>query len=240
MFRIMIFMFIFSSHLFSTQLPQFTLVKDVLKESEMIQFQQLTEEFQSELLWYGRYNFWRESFEGKMNDTDQTFIYTHYNEHVSNTITDKLATFFLEKIREFGVDIANKRIILQSYLDRNVVNIENAASSGMFWHRDVITVDGQLEIADFTMLLLINGKVQNWEGADVGLQFGGEYSDEGSYSWVNSDFPKVMLKASYNQAIVFKNSDAGHMVTPLIPLSDIPVQRDVFIINCYLQSITCP
>ncbi len=124
---------------------------------------------------------------------------------------------------------------MESYLDRNVINLKNAASSGMFWHRDSIIVDGQKKIADFTMILLINGKFQDWEGADVVLQLGGKYGEVGGYNWINSDFPKIMLTPRYNEAIIFKNSDTGHMVTPLTLLSDSTVQRDVFIITCYIQ-----
>jgi hypothetical protein len=231
---IIMFVCFFPFYIHTGEFPQYAVVPDVLEESEMIQLSQLTNSA-PELLWYGRYNFWKENFEAEVDAAGQDIIFRHVNEHECATVTDKLSKLFLTKVQELGVEIAKKRIILQSYLDRNIVNSKNAASSGMFWHQDSIIVDGQQKIADFTLILLANGKIQNWSGAKVVLQQGGEYSKTDPSRWVNSDHPKIEITPRYNQAIIFKNSDAAHMVTPLEPLSDENVQRDVFILNCFSQ-----
>lgn len=209
------------------------MLNEILEESEMIQLQQLTEDYEPKLLWYGRYNFWREGFEAKINDISREILFTHYQNSVCDFVTDKLARIFLTQVQAIGVDLTGKRIILESYLDRNIVNLENAAKSGMFWHLDSITVDGQKKIADFTLILVINGKVKAWEGADIILQLGGYYAKEESYEWINSDFPEIIFHPTYNKALIFKNSNTGQMVTPLIPLANSCVHRDVFIVTCY-------
>lgn len=256
---------IFSSCLYSGELPPYILVQNVLEESEMRDLNKLTES-KAELLWYGRYNFWKENFEATLNDAgpnfvsrqvskhtsddtiadelsklritqnaEQDIIIKHDAKHAIDAVSDKLSKLFLMKVQELGADIARKRIFLLSYFDRNIVNPKNAESSGLFWHRDSITVDEKQEIADYTFLLLTNGKIQNWKGAKVVLQQGGNYRQGADYQWINSDNPEVEITPRYNQAIIFKNSDTGHMVTPLILLSDETVQRDVFILNCFLQ-----
>lgn len=218
----------------SAELPQFVLVSEVLDESEMAQLQQLTQECQPNLLWYGRYNFLRATFEANVNNVHD-IIFTHVDEYPSDVVVDKLSNIFLTQVQAFGVDIINQKIALEVYLDRNIVILESAASSGMFWHRDSIVVDGQKQVADYTIILLMNGKVPDWQGADIVLQLGGGYAEEETYNWINSRFPEIIVHPRYNQAIIFKNSNTGHMVTPLIPLTNAPVQRDVLIITCYLQ-----
>lgn len=233
----MIFLCIFSSNIYSAELPQFTVVKDVLEDSEMIQLGQLTKGSQPNLSWYGRYNLWYENFQARLNGAGEDLIFTHFNQHACDYITDKLSKLLLTKVQEFGIDITNRRIIMESYFDRNIVDVNNAASSGMFWHRDTLMVDGQKKFADFSLILLANGKVQDWQGGDIVLQLGGSRGEDtaGSYNWINSDFPKINVTSRYNQAIIFKNSDTGHMVTPLTLLSGVTVHREVFIITCYLQ-----
>lgn len=230
--RTLLFTCMFFSNIFPTELPQYVLIHDVLEEVEMSQLQQLTENTQPNLLWYGRYNFFKESFAANIDKSNDNIEFTHFNHHPCNVITDKLAQIFLTKVQEFGED-SKKRIVLEVYLDRNMVTLESSSSSGMFWHRDSIVVDGKKQIADFTMILLINGKIQNWNGADIVLQLGGQYAEDAGYTWINSSFPKVMTPICYNQALIFKNSNTGHMVTPLIPLDNLPVHRDVFIITGY-------
>lgn len=234
---IILLMCVCPSYIYSGEFPQHVVIKDVLEESEMNQLNQLTDTTKPELLWYGRYNFWKENFEAKFDEASQNISVRHSKDHECNNITDKLSKIFLMKIQEMGVQIAQKRIALLSYLDRNVVNIQNVDSSGMFWHQDSIIVDGQEKIADFTLILLMNGKIKKWSGANVVLQKGGKYSESGAshLSWINSDHPEVTITPCYNQAILFKNSDAAHMVTPLTPLSEEPVHRDVFILNCFFQ-----
>lgn len=228
---------LFSSSIYSGgDMPQYAVVQDVLEESEMAQLNELTNNPNPELLWYNRYNFLKENFEAKFDDTNQNFTFTHSAKHPFDHVSDKLSKLFLTKAQELGVEIAKKRIILQSYFDRNSVDSKNFTSSGLFWHRDSILVGQNLQIADCALLLLTNGKIQNWKGAKVIIQKGGDYDPNNASSWINSDSPEITVTPRYNQAIIFKNSDTGHMVTPLIPLSsESLVNRDVFIMNCYFQ-----
>src|SRR5262249_43787057 len=88
---------IFSVDSYSAELPQYVLVNEVLEESEIAQLQRVTEEVQPHLLWYGRYNFWRETFEAYVNDNAHNIIFTHLHEHHFNSVTDKLSTIFLKQ-----------------------------------------------------------------------------------------------------------------------------------------------
>lgn len=231
---IIMFVYFFPLYIHTAEFPQYAVIPDVLEESEMIQLNQLTNST-PELLWYGRYNFWKENFEAEFDAAGQDIIFRHVDEHEYDHVFNKLANLLLSKVKEFGVDFSKKRIILESYFDRNIVDSKNAATSGLFWHRDAIMIDGQKKIADFSLILMTSGKIQNWEGGNLVLQLGGEYIKKDSYSWKKSEHPEVVLTPRYNQAIIFKNSNTGHMATPLKLLSEAPAYRDVFIITCYFE-----
>ncbi len=235
MSKVIIALALFSSQVYAMKEPLFSVMPGVLLEEEIQLLHQLTHISTLELQWYGRQTFWKETFEAKISEDGITIAFIHEKESEFLPIIDKLTALWLSRLQEFGVDIMHKRIRLESYLDRNTVDLNNMVSSGMFWHRDIIHVDGSKRIADYSMILLMNGKNQEWEGADLVLQRGGDYKEEGRYLWVNSENPLITIRPAYNQAIIFRNSDSGHMVTPLKPLSHLPVLRDVFITRCYLE-----
>lgn len=232
--KVIIALALFSSQAYAMELPSFLVFPNVLSEQEIRVLHQMTHQSTPKQQWYGRVTFWQEIYEAKVSEDGKGIIFSHEKESEFLAIIDRLTFLWLTRLPELGVDLRGKRIILESYLDRNVVEPENMASSGMFWHRDIIHVDGSKKIADYSMILLMNGKNQEWEGADLILQQGGGYKEENSYVWVNSDNPLVTIRPIYNQAIIFRNLDSGHMVTPLKLLSHLPVFRDVFITTCYL------
>lgn len=232
--RFIIALTLLLSQISADEYPMFTVLPNALEESDLESLNQLTQTSTPKLQWYGRFTFWQEVFEAEQNDGGN-MIYHHNRNSEFLPVIDKLTSIFLTQLQQLGIDISKKRIILESYLDRNIVPPEKMESSGMFWHRDAMLVDGIKKTADYTMILLMNGKNQDWEGADVILQKGGDYQGKGSYVWVNSDNPQVIVKPAYNQLIIFRNFDCGHMVTPLKPLHNQTVQRDVFITTCYFE-----
>jgi len=232
--KIIIALVVFSSQAYAQELPSFLVFPNILLDQEIRVLHQLTYESTPEQQWYGRATFWQEIYEAKVSEDGESIIFNHEKESKFLAIIDKLTSLWLRRLPELGADLRGKRIILETYLDRNVVEPENMGSSGMFWHRDSIHVDGSKKIADYSMILLMNGKNQEWEGADLILQQGGSYKEKNSYVWVNSENPLVTIRPVYNQAIIFRNLDSGHMVTPLKPLSHLPIFRDVFITTCHL------
>ncbi len=219
---------------FAAELPWYLVSPHILPEKEIEYLHQLTHDVIPKAQWYGRFTFWQEVFEADVSADGKTIVFSHEIDNKFLPVMEKLASLWLKRLPELGFDIAGKHLVLESYLDRNVVNLENMGSSGMFWHRDSILVNGSKKIADYSMILLMNGKNQEWDGADLVLQKGGGYKDKGSYVWMNSTDAFITIKPVYNQAVIFRNSDTGHMVTPLKLLSDLPVSRDVFIMTCYM------
>jgi hypothetical protein len=234
-FKFLAVLLFFSHPVCWAQMPVYTVIPNALHESDLEILHRLTQSNAAKKQWYGRYTFWQEVFEARVSSFQDQISFSHSIEGEALPVINRLSSLFLAEIERLGAEITGKRIILESYLDRNVVVPDQMATSGMFWHRDVIQVDGVKRTAHYSMILLMNGKTAEWEGADLVLQQGGEYENKNSYSWINSEHPEVLVKPTYNQVIIFRNFDSGHKVTPLKPLSSEPVSRDVFITTCFVQ-----
>lgn len=217
----------------AAELPFYSVVPDLLNEGELQLLQELTETTPGVKLWYGRTNFWRETFWTGGFYANKSCVFIHEKVTPYASVMDRIAQLFLTKLNELGVDLSQRRIFLETYLDRNSVLPENAAGSGLFWHRDSMMVMGEKKVADYSVVLLLSHE-EAWSGADLILQSGGNYKP-GTYEWVHSEALLITIKPVYNQAVLFRNFDAGHHVTALLPLANLPIDRDVLITTCFLE-----
>ncbi len=209
-------------------LPTFKVIPDVLCSTDLNTVIELTTTQTGKKQWYGRTTYWQESF--KAEQKDQSFTIEHAKSHASNVPIDKLTMLFLQTLQDFGVSMQNRQINLEIYLDRNEVHKENSTKSGMFWHRDRVTTNNGSEIADYSMIFLLSQE-NAWKGGNLHLQYGGEPVTRTEFK--NSDAPIVLIQPRFNQAVIFKNSDSGHMVEPIEPFAE-SVKRDVLIMTAQL------
>lgn len=198
----------------------------VLNEDQLMSLRQITDKERPEIKNFGRRTYWDENFlyhQGK---------FYHQTKSPYKSAIDSVSQIFLKCLSDSGVDINKSTIALGAYLDRNVVNVSNAATSDLFWHRDSINVDEQSKDADYSLVLLLSPVT--WKGADIILQMGGSYDKEEGV-WINSDSPKIPIKHAHNQAIVFHNRDSAHYVTAVELLNEETVHRDIFILTCFFK-----
>lgn len=210
------------------RLPTFKIIPNALSNENIEVLNDLTKKQIGQQQWYGRTTYWHESF--KAEEVHQSITLEHEGLHRSNTPIDALTMIFLRTLQEFGVSMQDYRFNLEVYLDRNEVNKENAAKSEMFWQRDRVTTNGGSEFADYSMIFLLSEE-KTWKGGDLHLQYGGEPINRTEFK--NSDAPILVIHPRFNQAVIFKNSDSGHMVEPIEPLAE-TVQRDVLVITAQL------
>lgn len=209
-------------------LPTFRIIPAVLSQKDLDNVQALTHTQTGIKQWYGRTTFWQENFTARLSD--QTITINHAQPHPSNIPLDSLTKVFIQTIQSFGESLQNRQINLEVYLDRNEVKKDESAQSGMFWHRDRVTTNGGSEVADYSIILLLSHE-NTWKGGSLHLQSGGEPISRKEYK--NSDAPTVLIRPRFNQAVIFKNSNTGHMVEPLEPVAD-TVHRDVLIMTAVL------
>lgn len=211
-------------------LPIFKIIPAVLSQKDLENVQALTRTQTGIKQWYGRTTFWQENFTARQSD--KTITINHTQPHPSNVPLDSLTKVFLQTIQAFGESLHNRQIKLEVYLDRNEVNKGESTESGMFWHRDRVTTNGGSKIADYSIILLLSHE-NTWKGGSLHLQSGGEPINRKEYK--NSEAPIVLIHPRFNQAVIFKNSNSGHMVEPIEPVTD-AVHRDVLIMTALLEN----
>lgn len=217
-------------HILTNLAPEYQLIPDALSASKAHALKEFTVHLSPKKQWYGRLTFWTECYHA---DVDANLVFTmhHVKKHPGNDIMDELTSLFLRTLLNFGVELQNRRIELEVYIDRNEVNKSNAKKSDLFWHRDHITTKIGDAVADYSMVYLLSDE-NEWKGGDMLLQKGGKALDR--ERWENSKEPITRIHPRYNQAVVFQNSDSAHKIEAIDPVGD-SVQRDVVIITCKLQ-----
>lgn len=219
-------------------LPLYKIIPNVLDEDNTKTLEKLTQTETGQKQWYGRTTYWAETFNAKVDNTGQITI-EHKKKHFGTTAIDNLTILFLKTIENFNVDIKNRTVSLQIYLDRNDVTKQDSATSGMLWHRDRVTTnvksdsaDCVAKFADYSLVYLMSPENQ-WKGGEMLLQKGGEAISR--QEWKNSQNPITTITPRCNQAVIFKNSDSAHHVNPIEPINE-SAQRDVVIITAVLET----
>lgn len=214
--------------------PAYRLLPNALSDTRLETLKEFTTNPSPRKQWYGRLNLWNERFQA-VHTENLSFKFTHVKHHKGNSALDELTTLFLRTVQSLGAKFEdrpiNRPIELEVYIDRNQVNKENAAKSDLFWHRDGITTSLGEFFADYSMVYLLSQET-GWKGGDMLLQSGGRPIDK--QRWENSKEPITTIRPSFNQAVVFKNSDSAHRVEAIEPIGE-NVQRDVLIITCKLD-----
>lgn len=218
-------------------LPVYKIIPNALSEDDTKTLEKIIQTETGQKQWYGRTTYWTEIFSAKVGNAGQITI-EHTKNHFGNTAIDNLTTLFLKTIGSF-VDLKNRTVGLQIYLDRNEVAKQNSATSGMLWHRDRVTTNAKSDSADcparfgdYSVVYLMSPENQ-WKGGNMLLQHGGEAISR--REWKNSQEPVVTIQPKCNQAIIFKNSDSAHCVDPIEPINE-TVQRDVVVITAVLET----
>ena len=145
------------------RLPVFTLLPHVLTGREMALLQRLVQSPNPLPNWYGKLNFGK-ALRKEDSATPSRMSFTHTTPQTPRQPINKILKCFVEKMDELGEDLAGKTVTFETYLDRNIVTLETASQSGLFWHRDAISVNKIKQIADYTLILPVSKKMELWEG----------------------------------------------------------------------------
>lgn len=211
----------------------------------------------SKTQWYDRQTLYREAF--CFDPSTRSFDHLIEPSFPANNseidlqpVIDKLSLILIKQaVRDRPKLLSHQDssiVNLEVYLDQAEVT-ENNSTGGMFWHQDDIRIpvdhlaEDIHQVPHYSLaLLLTDQKGNTWSGGDLVLQTGGHYwpAEGEDRQWVlSTDNPLVRLESKYNQAIIFRNDNAGHQVTPVLLLggSEQPkvVRRRVLIIGAYFN-----